>query len=117
MWKAHIPSSEASLSSVGDVVHALEADANDGLGVDEARKRLLVVGPNEFKISKEEPLWRKYISQASTERMQRTDKCHSAISIFRIVQGSHDTFTSRLSCSEHHHEPIRRCAQYFSGAI
>lgn len=53
----------ASQMSYQDVCNALDADLSMGLSHEEAANRRRVHGYNEFEISKEEPLWRKYLGQ------------------------------------------------------
>ncbi|XP_063951395.1 calcium-transporting ATPase type 2C member 1-like [Lytechinus pictus] len=54
---------KAASLSVDDVIDYLGADRLNGLDESKAERRLLVHGPNEFEISKEEPLWKKYLGQ------------------------------------------------------
>ena len=55
--------SEASSSSVVEVMQRLRVDADGGLSAGEAERRRRVHGFNELLISEEEPIWRKYINQ------------------------------------------------------
>ena len=59
--KAH----EAAILSINDVCTKLKGDVESGLSVEEANHRRRAVGFNEFQISSEEPLWKKYIEQVS----------------------------------------------------
>ena len=55
--------SEASSSSVVEVMQRLRVDGDGGLSAGEAERRRRVHGFNELLISEEEPIWRKYINQ------------------------------------------------------
>src|SRR3712207_650192 len=46
-----------------EVVRILGSDAQRGLGVDEARRRLERDGPNELEAEKPIPAWRKFLAQ------------------------------------------------------
>ena len=61
-----IRASEAAVSTVADVVRRLEADPGRGLASTEVEQRRTVHGFNEFQITEEEPLWRKYLNQVGT---------------------------------------------------
>ena len=54
--------SEASSSSVVEVMQRLRVDGDGGLSAGEAERRRRVHGFNELLISEEEPIWRKYIN-------------------------------------------------------
>ncbi|XP_064598855.1 calcium-transporting ATPase type 2C member 1-like [Liolophura sinensis] len=56
-------SEEASQKSVEEVQAALDTDFNLGLNEAEVANRRRVHGWNEFEISQEEPLWKKFLSQ------------------------------------------------------
>ncbi|XP_072168987.1 calcium-transporting ATPase type 2C member 1-like [Diadema setosum] len=58
-----LSASEAAGLSVDDVIDRLGADPEKGLDEQKAQRRLLLHGPNEFEITKEEPLWQKYLGQ------------------------------------------------------
>ncbi|XP_026083825.1 calcium-transporting ATPase type 2C member 1-like [Carassius auratus] len=58
-----LTSKKASELPVNEVVCALQADLQYGLTRDEVTRRRAYHGWNEFDISEEEPLWKKYISQ------------------------------------------------------
>ncbi|XP_060063129.1 calcium-transporting ATPase type 2C member 1-like [Ylistrum balloti] len=58
-----ICSEEACQLSVTETESHLRTDADMGLDPDEANRRRAVHGYNEFEITKEEPLWRKYLGQ------------------------------------------------------
>ncbi|XP_035825930.1 calcium-transporting ATPase type 2C member 1 [Aplysia californica] len=60
---SQLKSSEASAMTVREVQDMCRTDLDHGLRSDEARRRLLVHGPNNFDITKEEPLWKKYLDQ------------------------------------------------------
>ncbi|XP_038066929.1 calcium-transporting ATPase type 2C member 1-like isoform X2 [Patiria miniata] len=59
----YLTAQAASEQSADDVIYRLGADPRHGLHTDEAVRRLQVHGHNDFEISKEEPLWRKYLDQ------------------------------------------------------
>lgn len=54
---------EAGKLSTDDIIYKLRADPQRGLTTNEAERRLMVHGYNEFEISKEDPLWKKYLEQ------------------------------------------------------
>lgn len=54
---------KAASLSVDEVINYLGADPVRGLDESTAERRLHVHGPNEFEISKEEPLWKRYLGQ------------------------------------------------------
>ncbi|XP_033755466.1 calcium-transporting ATPase type 2C member 1-like isoform X2 [Pecten maximus] len=58
-----ICSEEACQLSVTEIESHLRTDSNVGLEGDEANRRKAVHGHNEFEITKEEPLWKKYLGQ------------------------------------------------------
>ncbi|XP_024114141.1 calcium-transporting ATPase type 2C member 1 isoform X1 [Oryzias melastigma] len=58
-----LTSREASELPVNEVVCSLQADLQGGLTQEEVRRRRAYHGWNEFDISEDEPLWKKYISQ------------------------------------------------------
>ncbi|KAK7879565.1 hypothetical protein WMY93_033726 [Mugilogobius chulae] len=58
-----LSSKKASELPVNEVACILQADLQRGLSHDEVARRRRYHGWNEFDISEEEPLWRKYISQ------------------------------------------------------
>ena len=58
-----LAASVAAGLSVDEVIDRLGADPVRGLDEARADRRLRVHGPNEFEISKEEPLWQKYLGQ------------------------------------------------------
>ncbi|XP_072316304.1 calcium-transporting ATPase type 2C member 1 [Eucyclogobius newberryi] len=58
-----LSSKKASELLVNEVVCLLQADLQRGLTQEEVARRRRYHGWNEFDISEEEPLWRKYISQ------------------------------------------------------
>lgn len=49
----------------------LQADLQSGLTQEEVSRRRAYHGWNEFDISEEEPLWRKYISQVKNNKETR----------------------------------------------
>ncbi|XP_019719199.1 calcium-transporting ATPase type 2C member 1 isoform X1 [Hippocampus comes] len=58
-----LSSKKASELPVNEVACALQANLQYGLGEDEVSRRRIYHGWNEFDISEDEPLWRKYITQ------------------------------------------------------
>ncbi|KAM4579767.1 calcium-transporting ATPase type 2C member 1 isoform 2-T2 [Odontesthes bonariensis] len=58
-----LTSRKASELPVNEVACVLQADLQSGLTSEEVSRRRAYHGWNEFDISEEEPLWRKYISQ------------------------------------------------------
>ena len=58
-----LKSSEASSSSVVEVMQQLRVDGDGGLSAGEAERRRRIHGFNELLIAEEEPIWRKYINQ------------------------------------------------------
>lgn len=57
------PSAQLSTDFVSVSLCVLQADLQCGLSQQEVRRRRAYHGWNEFDISEEEPLWRKYILQ------------------------------------------------------
>ncbi|TMS01717.1 Calcium-transporting ATPase type 2C member 1 [Larimichthys crocea] len=60
-----LTSRKASELPVNEVACILQADLQLGLTQEEVSRRRAYHGWNEFDISEEEPLWKKYISQCS----------------------------------------------------
>ncbi|XP_072947755.1 calcium-transporting ATPase type 2C member 1 [Epargyreus clarus] len=60
MW---ISAVESSILSWEEVSERLEVDVRRGLSWREANDRMNFVGPNEFQVKEQEPLWKKYIEQ------------------------------------------------------
>ena len=58
-----LKASEAALSSWLDVAKRLGSDCAKGLSDADVQRRRKTWGYNELQISKEEPLWKKYIGQ------------------------------------------------------
>lgn len=56
---------QAAAMTVDEVIEACRTSLQSGLSPDEAKHRLSVHGPNTFEITKEEPLWKKYLNQVS----------------------------------------------------
>ena len=57
---------DASTLTAVEVLERLQRDRECGLSEEEVRTWRGAVGWNEFQISKQEPLWRKYLEQVST---------------------------------------------------
>nr|XP_049706874.1 calcium-transporting ATPase type 2C member 1 isoform X2 [Helicoverpa armigera]XP_049707877.1 calcium-transporting ATPase type 2C member 1-like isoform X2 [Helicoverpa armigera] len=60
MW---ISAVESSILSWEEVAERLNVDVRRGLSWREANDRMNFVGPNEFQVKEQEPLWKKYIEQ------------------------------------------------------
>jgi Ca2+-transporting ATPase len=60
MW---LTGEQASGLSVGEVEWKLQSNLREGITWKEAENRRLILGPNEFVVKEEEPLWKKYIEQ------------------------------------------------------
>lgn len=60
MW---LTGEHASSLTVGEVEWQLQSSIRDGLSWKEADNRRKILGPNEFIVNEEEPLWKKYIEQ------------------------------------------------------
>ena len=56
-------SAEASMLSYEDIAHQLQVDPQTGLSSVEVDSRRRNHGYNEFDITTEEPLWKKYLGQ------------------------------------------------------
>ncbi|KFM74616.1 Calcium-transporting ATPase type 2C member 1, partial [Stegodyphus mimosarum] len=54
---------EACRWTAAEVATVLNTDIHYGLSWQEANRRLALYGPNEFEVTPEEPLWKKYIEQ------------------------------------------------------
>ncbi|CAL1547090.1 unnamed protein product [Lymnaea stagnalis] len=60
---SQLRSSGATVMTVREVQDMFRTDLEQGLKSEEARRRLVVHGPNNFDIAVEDPLWRKYLDQ------------------------------------------------------
>ncbi|CAK1585933.1 unnamed protein product [Parnassius mnemosyne] len=60
MWISAVESSILSWEEVADRLHV---DVRRGLSWREANDRMNFVGPNEFQVKEQDPLWKKYIEQ------------------------------------------------------
>ncbi|CAG9782092.1 unnamed protein product [Diatraea saccharalis] len=60
MW---ISAVESSILTWEEVADRLKVDVRRGLSWREANDRINFVGPNEFQVKEEDPLWKKYIEQ------------------------------------------------------
>ncbi|CAH1638536.1 unnamed protein product [Spodoptera littoralis] len=60
MW---ISAVESSILAWEEVAERLKVDVRRGLSWREANDRMNFVGPNEFQVKEQEPLWKKYIEQ------------------------------------------------------
>lgn len=58
-------SDEACTLSVEDLVRTLETDLNDGLSLYEVDVRKKIHGYNDFTLSEDTPIWKKYIEQVA----------------------------------------------------
>ncbi|XP_055950563.1 calcium-transporting ATPase type 2C member 1-like isoform X2 [Argiope bruennichi] len=59
----HLRTDEACRRSYEEVATLLNTDIHNGLSWQEANHRLSFYGYNEFEVTQEEPLWKKYIEQ------------------------------------------------------
>ena len=62
---ASIVSEKASSISVQEIEELVETDSSKGLSEEEAKKREKAYGSNDFDVSEELPLWKKYINQVT----------------------------------------------------
>ena len=60
-----LASEEACMLSTEQVVERVQTDLHNGLSPTEAERRRTLNGFNEFQISEEEPLWKKYLGQVT----------------------------------------------------
>lgn len=60
MW---LSAEQASGMTAGDVEWQLQTNIREGLSWKEADHRRKILGPNEFVVNEEDPLWKKYIDQ------------------------------------------------------
>ena len=60
MW---LTAEQASVLGVGEVEWQLQTNIREGLTWSESDSRRKILGPNEFVVSDEDPLWKKYIEQ------------------------------------------------------
>ncbi|XP_041377017.1 calcium-transporting ATPase type 2C member 1-like [Gigantopelta aegis] len=60
---ASLKSDKAVHMSVEEVSEMCQTNLDLGLTTDEVTRRKHIYGPNEFEITKEEPLWKKYLGQ------------------------------------------------------
>lgn len=68
---------EASSLSYHDIASQLGTDLHCGLTDIEVSRRRKNHGYNEFEISDDEPLWKKYLGQVSSSYAEySTDRCH-----------------------------------------
>ncbi len=58
-------SDEACQLSVEDLARTLDTDLNNGLSLFEVDSRKKIHGHNEFNVTEEEPLWKKYFEQVN----------------------------------------------------
>lgn len=58
-----LTSDESSSITVSDVTWRLRTNLREGLSWKEAENRRMILGPNEFVVNEEEPLWKKYVEQ------------------------------------------------------
>ena len=59
----YMASGEACSLGFNSVAHRVHADLQHGLSTSEADRRRRVHGHNDFEITEEEPLWKKYLAQ------------------------------------------------------
>jgi len=60
MW---LTAEQATGLTVSEVEWQLQSNIRDGLSWKEAENRRGILGPNEFVVTEEEPIWKKYIEQ------------------------------------------------------
>lgn len=60
MW---LSAEQASGMTAGDVEWQLQTTIREGLSWKESDNRRKILGPNEFVVTEEDPLWKKYIDQ------------------------------------------------------
>lgn len=58
-----LPSSQACRLSVDEVCQILDVNPANGLDANEVVRRRAVHGYNDFEITQETPLWKKYLEQ------------------------------------------------------
>lgn len=61
---------QAARMTVAGVAEACRTNLILGLTHEEAHNRLAIHGPNTFDISKDDPLWKKYLDQVSGEKLE-----------------------------------------------
>ncbi|XP_033646703.1 calcium-transporting ATPase type 2C member 1-like [Asterias rubens] len=81
-----LSSEAASEQSAEDVIQRLCTDPQTGLDSIEADRRLRVHGHNDFEITKEEPLWKKYLDQFKDPLIMLL----LASAVVSIVMGQYD---------------------------
>ena len=64
-----INSAEACLASAQEVASRMSANLHYGLSSYEVERRRKMVGSNEFEISEDDPLWKKYLDQVTSRKI------------------------------------------------
>ena len=64
-----INSAEACLASAQEVASRMSANLHYGLSSYEVERRRKMVGSNEFEISEDDPLWKKYLDQVKIRKI------------------------------------------------
>uniref|UniRef100_A0A673JJT1 Calcium-transporting ATPase n=1 Tax=Sinocyclocheilus rhinocerous TaxID=307959 RepID=A0A673JJT1_9TELE len=102
-----LTSKKASELPVNEVACALQADLQFGLTREEVTRRRAYHGWNEFDISEDEPLWKKYISQVGfwknlkSHRLMRCSASVSVVDIFcQLCSASFQEYRSEKSLEE-----------------
>uniref|UniRef100_A0A672KJJ4 Calcium-transporting ATPase n=1 Tax=Sinocyclocheilus grahami TaxID=75366 RepID=A0A672KJJ4_SINGR len=94
-----LTSKKASELPVNEVACALQADLQFGLTREEVTRRRAYHGWNEFDISEDEPLWKKYLSQS--HRLMRCSASISVVDIFcQLCSASFQEYRSEKSLEE-----------------
>ena len=87
---------QAAAMTVDEVIEACRTSLQSGLSPDEAKHRLSVHGPNTFEITKEEPLWKKYLDQVSVFVLRM---CHVSLAFFSLAGQVSNILTKPLYCN------------------
>ena len=87
---------QAAAMTVDEVTEACRTSLQLGLSPDEAKHRLSVHGPNTFEITKEEPLWKKYLDQVSVFVFRVS---HVSLAFFSFAGQVNDILTKPLYCN------------------
>ena len=87
---------QAAAMTVDEVIEACRTSLQSGLSPDEAKHRLSVHGPNTFEITKEEPLWKKYLDQVSVFVLRM---CHVSLAFFSLAGQVNNILTKPLYCN------------------
>lgn len=69
----NLTTAEASCMPYHDIANQLETDLHRGLTDSEVSRRRKNHGYNEFEISDDEPLWKKYLGQVSDQESLQSE--------------------------------------------